>query len=471
MAEHAASVRANHEQPHKLERTLKRRHLEFIALGGALGSGLFLGSGLAIHTAGPSIILVYAFIGLFTFLVMRAMGEILLSNLSYKSFADFANDVVGSWAGFYVGWTYWMVWVIIAISDVIAITAYLEVWFPDLPKWIPALAMILLLTGLNLVASKAFGEIEFWFAAIKIVTIIALIAVGIIVVAIRFQPEGHQAASVTHLWSHGGFFPNGFAGLLGGFQLGVFSFLGVELAGTVAAETEDPEKNLPRAINSIPARVMLFYVLSLTLVMMVQPWDAIDASSSPFVQVFGFIGIPIAFHIVNFVMLTAAASSANSGIFSTSRIMWGLSKEGQSPAFFGHLSKLGVPARSLLFAAILMLPALALVSMSDSAIQAFENLAGVIAVLYLTVWTMIIISYLCYRNKYPERHANSKYKLPGGRFSAWATMGFFAIVFIALGMGEGSRFSLLVAPVWFIAVFVLYRIFGKNNRAHASVTS
>ncbi|GAA1748561.1 hypothetical protein GCM10009794_11900 [Rothia terrae] len=247
--------------------------------------------------------------------------------------------------------------------------------------------------------------------------------------------------------------------------------MGVELAGTVAAETEDPKKNLPRAINSIPARIILFYLGSLALIMMVQPWDTITSSTSPFVQIFGYIGIPIAFHLINFVMLTVAASSANSGIFSTSRIMWGLSKEGQSPAFFGHLSKLGVPARSLLFAAILMLPALALVSMSDSAIQAFENLAGVIAVLYLTVWIMIIISYLVYYKKFPERHAQSKYKLPGGIVSAWAAIGFFIIVFVALGLGEGSRFSLLVAPLWFIIVFVLYRIFGKNNRAHASVTS
>lgn len=276
---------------------------------------------------------------------MRAMGEILLSNLSYKSFADFANDIVGSGAGFYVGWTYWMVWVIIAISDVVAITVYLDVWFPDVPKWIPALCIIVLLTGVNLVAAKAFGEIEFWFATIKIATVVALIVVGIVLVLTHFQPDGHGPASISNLWSHGGLFPHGFSGLLGGFQLGVFSFLGVELAGTVAAETEDPKKNLPRAINSIPARIILFYLGSLALIMMVQPWDTITSSTSPFVQIFGYIGIPIAFHLINFVMLTAAASSANSGIFSTSRIMWGLAKEGQGPAIFGHLTASRIPIR------------------------------------------------------------------------------------------------------------------------------
>jgi D-serine/D-alanine/glycine transporter len=200
-----------------LERALGNRHLQMIAIGGAIGTGLFMGSGKTISLAGPSILLVYAIIGGFLFFVMRAMGELLLSNLNYKSFRDIAEDILGPWAGFFAGWTYWFCWIVIGVADLTAVTAYAAYWFPDLPKWVAATTLVLLLLVLNLVTVKLFGEIEFWFALIKIVAIVGLVVVAVVMVASGFiSPDGHQA-NIGNLWSDGGFFPRGGEGFLAGF--------------------------------------------------------------------------------------------------------------------------------------------------------------------------------------------------------------------------------------------------------------
>lgn len=454
-----------------LQRGLKNRHLQLIAIGGAIGTGLFLGSGRTISLAGPSILLVYAIIGFFLFFVMRAMGEILLSNLAYKSFADFATDLIGPWSGFYIGWTYWMCWTVIGIADTVAITGYLELWFPNLPKWIPAAGVILLLGGLNMVAVRLFGEMEFWFAMIKIVTIVALIIAGGYLAITHFQPDipGAPAASFAHLWDRGGFFPTGLMGFLAGFQIAIFSFQGVEMAGTAAAETADPAKNLPKAINSIPIRVIIFYVLALAVIMSVEPWDMIDPDKSPFVEVFSFIGISIAFHIVNFVVLTSAASSANSGLFSTSRIMYGLSREANAPKYFGVLSKRSVPRRALFLTVICISPAIVLVMLSDSVMEAFNLVAGISSVLYISVWVLIVVSYLFYLKKHPDRHAESKFKMPGGKVSSYATLVFFAAIVVVLGLEPTSRLALLTFPVWLIFMVIMYWAMSRSRRSYTPV--
>ncbi|WFF32844.1 amino acid permease [Propionibacterium freudenreichii] len=452
----------------ELSRGLKNRHLQLIAIGGAIGTGLFLGAGRTIHLAGPSIVLVYVIIGFFLFFVMRAMGELLLSNLAYKSFADFATDLIGPWAGFYIGWTYWMCWVVIGIADTTAICGYLALWFPDLPKWIPALCVVLLLTGLNMVAVRVFGELEFWFAMIKIVTIIALILVGAYLAFTAFQPPmaGAPAASFAHMWDRGGFFPTGFAGFMAGFQIAIFSFQGIEMAGTAAAETADPEHNLPKAINSIPARVLIFYVLALIVIMSVQPWDLIDPNNSPFVEMFSFIGVLIAFHVINFVVLTSAASSANSGVFSTSRIMYGLAREKNAPKRFAKLSGRHIPRNALFLTALCISPSIVLVMLSDSVMDAFSLVAGISSVLYLSVWGLIVACYIAYLRKHPERHAESIFPMPLARIMPRATLVFFVAILVVLGFAEDSRIALFFAPVWILFMALMYR-FLRSTRAEA----
>ena len=231
----------------QLQRHLTNRHIQLIAIGGAIGTGLFMGSGKTISLAGPGVFLVYALIGAVLFLVMRALGEVLLSNLSYKSFADVAHDLIGPWAGFFVGWTYYVCWLVTAVAEVIVITGYVRYWWPHLPLWITPVVTVALLFSLNLATVKAFGEIEFWFSIIKIVAIMALVVVGIVMVVMGFTAPNGAHAQISNTWS-GGLFPNGLSGFFGAFQIAIFAFVGTELVGTAAAEAKDPEVTLPRAI-------------------------------------------------------------------------------------------------------------------------------------------------------------------------------------------------------------------------------
>ncbi len=357
--------------PDHLQRSLSNRHLQLIAIGGAIGTGLFMGSGKTISLAGPSILFVYLIIGAMLFFVMRAMGELLLSNLDYKSFIDFSNDLLGPWAGFFCGWTYWFCWIITAIADVIAIAAYAQFWFPGLAPWIPAVLCVLLLLSLNLVTVKLFGEMEFWFALIKIIAIAALIITGAGLVVWGFRSPSGNVASLSNLWSDGGMFPMGIGGFFAGFQIAVFAFVGIELVGTTAAETADPRRNLPKAINSIPVRILIFYVLALIAIMAVTPWRQVVADKSPFVELFVLAGVPAAASLINFVVLTSATSSANSGIFSTSRMLYGLAEEQHAPKGFAKLSRAAVPARGLLFSCLCLLLGAMLVYLIPNLVTAF----------------------------------------------------------------------------------------------------
>ena len=380
-----------------LKRSLSNRHLQLIAIGGAIGTGLFMGSGKTISLAGPSILIIYMIIGFMVFLVMRALGELLLSNLKYKSFIDFSTDLIGPWAGYFVGWTYWLCWITIGIADLSAIIYYLQFFNGGMP-FTPgegvmiSVAAIVFIMGLNLVTVKLFGELEFWFALIKIIAIVVLIAVGLWMIFTGFTSTTGEIASFSHLWSHGGMFPTGVTGFLAGFQIAIFAFVGVELVGTTAAETKDPEKNLPKAVNSIPIRIIVFYVLSLVIVMSVTPWNVIDPAVSPFVNLFSQAGIAAAAIIMNLVVLSSVMSSMNSGVFSTSRMLFGLSREDQGPKAFGHLNKRAVPANALYFSAICLLLGAALQYFVPNTVEAFTLATTLSTILFICVWIMIIWS-------------------------------------------------------------------------------
>ena len=453
------------EPEKRLQRNLTNRHIQLIAIGGAIGTGLFMGSGKTISLAGPSIIFVYMIIGFMLFFVMRAMGELLLSNLSYKSFADCAGDIIGPWAGFFVGWTYWFCWIVTGIADVVAITAYAQFWFPGLSEWVASLSVVLLLLSLNLATVRLFGEMEFWFAMIKIVAIVALILTGFgMVVAGWHSPNGTEA-SLSHLWNDGGWFPKGISGFFAGFQIAIFAFQGIELAGTTAAETRDPEKVLPRAINAIPLRVIMFYVLALTAIMAVTPWREVVADKSPFVELFVLAGLPAAAGILNFVVLTSAVSSSNSGIFSTSRMLYGLAREGDAPSGFSRLSRRFVPARGLLFSCLCLTGGAVVIYLIPNVVTAFTLVTTVSAVLFIFVWSMILVSYLVWRKKRPGLHVISRYKMPAGRLMSCLCLAFFAFVVWLLTLQPDTRSALTVTPLWFVALLLGYRIVSKR-RAH-----
>ncbi|MBH0118015.1 D-serine/D-alanine/glycine transporter [Rhodococcus sp. CX] len=454
------------DEPH-LSRQLSNRHIQLIAIGGAIGTGLFMGSGKTISLAGPSVIFVYMIIGFMLFFVMRAMGELLLSNLHYKSFADFAADLLGPWAGFFTGWTYWFCWIVTGIADIVAISGYVRYWWSDVPLWIPALAAILALLLLNLPTVRAFGETEFWFALIKIVAIVSLIVVGLVMIIDGFTAPNGATAGFDNLWNDGGFFPTGPMGFVAGFQIAVFAFVGIELVGTTAAEAKDPEKNLPKAINSIPIRVLLFYVAALVVIMAVTPWREIEAGRSPFVAMFTLAGLGIAASVINFVVLTSAASSANSGIYSTSRMVYGLAQEGDAPAALGRLNRRRVPANALMFSCMFLLSAIVLLFAGDSVIEAFTLVTTISALLFMFVWSIILASYLRYRKRRPDLHAASTFKMPGGVPMVWVVYAFFAFIVWALTQETDTREALMVTPIWFVVLAVAWALIRRRPEHRA----
>ncbi|WP_338451001.1 amino acid permease [Niallia oryzisoli] len=438
----------------ELKRDLKNRHVQLIAIGGTIGTGLFLGSGRAIQLAGPSIILAYLIVGIALFFVMRALGELLLSNSGYQSFTDFATDYIGPWAGYVTGWTYWFCWIMTAMADIIAVGVYVQYWF-DIPQWIPALVCLILLLGLNLLTVKLFGELEFWFAIIKVITILALIIIGVILLFIGFQTET-GTASVSNLWEYGGLFPNGISGFLLSFQMVVFAFVGVELVGVSAAETSDPRKNIPSAINKIPMRILFFYVGALIIILSINPWEQLNASSSPFVQVFSLVGIPVAAGIINFVVLTSAASACNSGLFSTSRILYNLSSHNQGPAKFSSLNKNHVPSNAL-FTSALVLSGGALLSKLIPG-QAFGIVTTISAICFIWVWSIILISHIKYMKKRPDLREKSTFKAPLTPVMNYVVLALFAFILIIMLLAEATRLALLLTPVWFIFLFIVYAL-------------
>ncbi|MCI1858528.1 MAG: amino acid permease [Sporolactobacillus sp.] len=444
-----------------LARNLKNRHIQLIAIGGAIGTGLFLGSGKAIHLSGPSILFAYLLIGMSLFFVMRAMGELLLSNSHYLSFTDFTTDYLGPWAGFVTGWTYWFCWIMTAMADLTAVGKYVRFWF-DIPQWIPAFLCLLILTVLNLMTVRMFGEIEFWFAIIKVVTIIALIITGVLMLLVGFRTAtGHVA--LENIWIDGGLFPHGFSGFFLGFQMAFFSFVGVELIGVTAAEAADPQKTLPRAINSLPIRILLFYIGALFVILCITPWDRLNPADSPFVRVFTIVGIPAAAGIINFVVLTSAASACNSGLFSTSRMLFSLGQEGDAPKPFATLDRHHVPGVALLCSTFALSIGVVLNYFLPD--QVFTLVTSISSICFIWVWSMILIAHLIYRKKRPKLAAASHFKAPLAPAVNWIILVFFAFLLMMIGLAPDTRIALFVTPVWFLILLIAY----SWRKRHATV--
>ena len=446
----------------ELQRELSNRHIQLIAIGGAIGTGLFLGAGQTIALTGPSILLTYIIIGFMLFMFMRGLGEMLVTNTNFKSFADVTNQYIGSFAGFVTGWTYWLCWIITGMAEVTAVAKYVSFWFPHIPNWISALFCVLVLMSLNLLSAKLFGELEFWFAIIKIVTILALIVVGAIMIIMAYDTQfGH--ASLSNLYTNG-IFPKGVNGFLMSFQMAVFSFVGIELIGVTAGETKDPTKTLPKAINSVPLRILVFYVGALAVIMSIIPWNAINPDDSPFVRLFALIGIPFAAGIINFVVLTAAASSCNSGIFSNSRMLFGLSNQKQAPPYFASTNKNGVPHIAIFVSCALLMIAALLNYIVPNATLVFTYITTVSTVLFLAVWALITVAYINYTKRNPEAHKQANFKLVGGKYMGYIILIFFFLVFCLLFVNEVTRTAVFLTPIWFVALSLMYLRYQKVAR-------
>lgn len=444
-----------------LHRGLSRRHMEMIAIGGCIGTGLFMGSGKTISLAGPAIIFIYAVTGLMLYFVMRAMGELLLHNSDYRSFVDFSEDFLGSQAAFFVGWSYWFAWIVTAIAETIAITGYMTFWWPTLPAWISASVTVGILLTINLLAVKAFGELEFWLAIIKIIAIIGFIGLGSWLTLTHYiSPEG-TVAQLSNLWAYGGFFPHGEAGIMAALQTTIFAFAGMEIVGTLSAEAKDPKIALPNAIKKIPWRILVFYIGTVTVMMTVVPWIEISPDHSPFVGMFSLMGLASAAAIVNFVITSSATSSCNSGIFATSRMLYGLAQIHNAPIIFSKLSSRHIPTSSVFLGTLLTLSAAVALTATDSMMQAFQMVGSIAALLFIFIWTVILVAHIAYRKKFPDCHAKSSFKMPLSKPMTYVVLAFFALAIYALSLDRLTRVALYVLPLWFALLAISYRL--KRN--------
>ncbi|AVK46964.1 MULTISPECIES: amino acid permease [Clostridium] len=444
-----------------LSRGLKNRHVQLLAIGGAIGTGLFLGSGRSIHLAGPSILFAYIITGIICFFVMRALGELLLSNLNYHSFVDFVYDYLGNGAAFITGWTYWFCWISVGMADLTAAGLYIQYWLPNIPQWLPSLIVLVILLIMNLTAVKLFGEMEFWFALIKVVAILALIVIGIFMIITGFSTDA-GASSFANLWSHGGLFPNGINGFILSFQMVVFAFAGIELVGLTAGETEKPEYVIPKAINNIPIRIIIFYIGALIVIMSIYPWNSINPDKSPFVQVFAAVGIAAAASIVNFVVLTSAASACNSAIFSTSRMVYSLAKEENAPESMKKLTSSQVPSNATMFSAIVILISVILNFVMPEGV--FVLITSISTFCFIYIWAVIVICHMRYRKTNPELAAKSKFKMPLYPIINYIILAFFAFILVVLALNNETRVALFVTPVWFIVLGIIYNILKAKKK-------
>ncbi|ACD22506.1 MULTISPECIES: amino acid permease [Clostridium] len=445
----------------KLSRGLKNRHVQLLAIGGAIGTGLFLGSGRSIHLAGPSILFAYMITGIICFFIMRALGELLLSNLNYHSFVDFVYDYLGDKAAFITGWTYWFCWISLAMADLTATGLYIQYWFPNIAQWVPSLIFLVILLIMNLTTVKLFGEMEFWFSLIKVIAILALIIIGTFMIIKGFSTDA-GISSFTNLWSHSGWFPNGVRGFVLSFPMVVFAFTGIELVGLTAGETENPEYVIPKAINNIPIRIIIFYIGALTVIMSIYPWNSINPDKSPFVQVFAAVGIAAAASIVNFVVLTSAASACNSGIFSTSRMVYSLAKENNAPESMKKLTSNQVPSNATMFSAAVILISVILNYIMPEGV--FVLITSISTFCFIFIWVIIVICHLRYRKTNPELATKSKFKMPLYPIINYIILVFFAFVIVVLALNNETRVAIFVTPIWFIILGVIYKILKSKKK-------
>lgn len=444
-----------------LARGLTARHIRFMALGSAIGTGLFYGSSAAIQAAGPAVLFAYMIGGAAVFIVMRAMGEMAVKHPVSGSFAHYASRYLGRFAGFITGWTFTFEMAIVAIADVTAFGVYMGFWFPDVATWIWVLAVVLLIAAINLMKVKVFGETEFWLAIVKVSAIIAMIGGGIALIIFGFNaPDAQTATGIDTLMAAGTLFPNGFTGLLLSFAVVMFAFGGIETIGITAGEADDPSRSVPAAINTVPWRILLFYVASLAVIMMLFDWRQIDGSASPFVQIFDALGIPAAAHVLNAVVITAAVSAINADTFGAGRMLFAMSAEGHAPKSFAKVSSNGVPWMTVVVMTFVLLVGVVLNALLPE--KLFTIIASIATFATVWVWIMILASYLAMRRaEKKEASAASQdpreYAVPGGSATAWIAMAFMVFIVVLLALSAETRVALYTGVAWLAILAVVYR--------------
>ncbi|MBB5913035.1 L-asparagine permease [Nocardia transvalensis] len=473
----SALADALHAEDVGYRRSLHARQLQMIAIGGVIGTGLFLGAGGRLAGAGPGLFLVYAVCGVFVFFILRALGELVLHRPSAGSFVSYAREFYGEKLAFAVGWTYFFHWCMTGVVDITAIATYFHYWgaFDGVPHWLLALIALIAVVCTNLISVRWFGELEFWVALIKVVALVGFLVIGTVFLAGRFKIHG-QPTGIDVLSHHGGLFPTGAIPLVTVTTGVVFSYAAVELVGIAAGETRQPAEIMPRSINQVITRIAVFYVGSLILLGLLLPYTAFRSGESPFVTFFAGIGVPAAGTIMNLVVLTAAFSSLNAGLYSTGRILRSMSMNGSAPGIAGRMSRNGVP-----YVGILATGAIALVGVGLDAVvpdKAFEIVLNVSALGTIVSWTVVLLCQLRLWYRWRQGVAfRPKFRLPGTPYTSVAALIFLAVVVVLMACsGNPVQRAAVVALIgimgpalivgWFLARRKVLRI-AEIRHGHA----
>lgn len=433
----------SHNHDHTLSRGLKNRHIQLIALGGAIGTGLFLGVAQTIKLAGPSVLLGYALAGVIAFLIMRQLGEMVVEEPVAGSFSHFAHRYWGPFAGFLSGWNYWVLYVLVSMAELTAVGIYVQYWWPDIPTWVSALAFFVLLNGVNLLHVKLFGELEFWLSIVKIAAIVSMIAFGSWLLV---GGGGGPHVSVTNLWALGGFFPHGVGGLVMAMAAIMFSFGGLELVGITAAEADNPGKTIPKATNQVIYRILIFYVGALAVLLSLYPWTEVQQGGSPFVMIFRSLDNGVVANALNVIVLTAALSVCNSGVYCNSRMLLGLAMQGDAPRALTRVNDRGVPVASLAVSAAAT--ALCVVVNYVMPGEAFELLMMLVVAALVINWGMISLTHLRFRRHMTAQGRPMAFPSPLHPYANYLCLAFMAGIMVIMSLTPGMSVAVFVAPAW-----------------------
>ena len=451
------------ETENGMVRGLQNRHVQLIAIAGTIGTGLFLGAGRSLSLTGPSIILVYMLTGAFMYFMMRAIGEMLYMDPDQHTFINFITKYLGKGWGYFSGWSYWVSLVFLGMAEITAVSNYVQLWFPNWPAWQIQIIFLALLSCVNLIAVKVFGEVEFWFGMIKIVTILALIATGIFMVTTNFEtPAGH--ASLTNITNGFQMFPNGWVKFVMAFQMVFFAYQAIEFVGITTSETANPRQVLPKAIKEIPIRIVIFYVGALLAIMAIFPWQQLPVNKSPFVTVFQMVGIKWAAGLINFVVLTAAASSLNSTLYSTGRHLYQIAKETPNSKVMNRLklnslSRMGIPSRAIIFSAIVVAVS-AFINILPGVSDAFALITASSSGVYIAIYILTMLSHLKYRKS--KEFMPDGFVMPAYKVLNPLTIVFFLFVFVCLFLQESTYIGAIGATIWII-LFGIYSNWKHNK--------
>ena len=444
--------------PVGLKRGLKNRHIQLIALGGAIGTGLFLGSAGVLKSAGPSMILGYAIAGFIAFLIMRQLGEMIVEEPVAGSFSHFAHKYWGGYAGFLAGWNYWVLYVLVSMAELSAVGIYVQYWWPDLPTWVSALAFFVIINSISLTNVKAFGEMEFWFAIVKVVAIVGMIGFGAWLLA---SGSAGPEASVANLWRHGGFFPNGVGGLVMAIAVIMFSFGGLELVGITAAEADDPSRTIPKATNQAIYRILIFYIGALGVLLSLYPWQKVVTGGSPFVLIFHALNADWVATMLNIVVLTAALSVYNSCVYCNSRMLYGLAMQGNAPRALLKVNRRGVPLAALGVSALATAVCVSVNYFMPG--KAFELLMGLVVSALIINWGMISWIHLRFRAAKRAQGRATGFPSPWAPLTNWLCLAFLAGVLMVMYLTPELRLSVYLIPAWLGLLCVGY--WSKRRKA------